>query len=144
MPPKARRWVPSGQGSGFAILPAMKRKTPQRNLLFCLFAFIVASAPLRAQEAKEEAATAPVRVEGRRLFEVTASGTATATQRAARINRRLQQLVERPRAVPPFTPRDVLLSANAASFGPKRAARQGKRIAPQRTSVALAGYFNAR
>jgi len=80
-----------------------------RNPCLWLFALVIMLlSPLRAQEASEEKTTAPVRVEGRRLFDVTGSGESTAAQRAARINRRLQQLVERPSAVPPFTPRDVL------------------------------------
>jgi small conductance mechanosensitive channel len=71
----------------------------------------VAFGPADAQTTGEESqvmATAPVRLEGRRLFDVTASGDATAAERAARINRRLQRLVEREEAVPPFTPNDVL------------------------------------
>jgi hypothetical protein len=83
-----------------------------KYLCLALLLVLAVLAPARAQQAApsagDEPSAAPVRVEGRRLFDVTASGEATASQRAARISRRLGQLVEREEAVPPFTPRDVL------------------------------------
>lgn len=51
---------------------------------------------------------ATVSVERRRLFDVVASGTTTAQQRASRINRRLQNLIEGDQEVPPFSPKNVV------------------------------------
>jgi hypothetical protein len=58
--------------------------------------------------AATDTTTAPVRIEGRRVFEVSGSGASSATERVARINRRLQGLIERDELVPPFTPQDII------------------------------------
>jgi small-conductance mechanosensitive channel len=50
---------------------------------------------------------APVEVEGRRLFDLGPSASVSALQRAARVNRRLQNLVEGEADVPRFSPDDV-------------------------------------
>ena len=50
---------------------------------------------------------APVKVENRRLFDVGPSSDASASQRATRINRRLQNLIEGEADVPVFTPEMV-------------------------------------
>lgn len=46
---------------------------------------------------------APVTVEGRRLFDIGSSASASAGVRAARVNRRIQNLIEREVDLPPFT-----------------------------------------
>lgn len=50
---------------------------------------------------------APVRLEGRTLFEVTENGDETAAERANRISRRLQTLVTRDETVRPFGPGNI-------------------------------------
>lgn len=50
---------------------------------------------------------APVQVSGRTLFDVTGNGRLSAVERANRINRRLQTLIERNDPVRPFGPNDV-------------------------------------
>lgn len=50
---------------------------------------------------------APVRLEGRTLFEVPAGDGLSASDRAARISRRLRGLLERPEPLTPFGPDDV-------------------------------------
>lgn len=53
--------------------------------------------------------SAPVRVENRRLFEVIGTEEMPAAQRAERINRRLQALIEREEPIPLFSAADVRL-----------------------------------
>lgn len=77
--------------------------------LFFLLAFVVPSyaqnlAPVPAANALE---VAPITVAGRRLFDVGPSGTSTALQRATRVNRRLQNLVEQEAELPTFSPDNV-------------------------------------
>ena len=50
---------------------------------------------------------APVRLEGRTLFEVAGTGGETAAERANRISRRLQTLISRTEPVRPFGPEDI-------------------------------------
>ena len=45
----------------------------------------------------------PVKVEGRRIFDVTSTGALSATDRADMINRRLETLIAQPEDIPPFT-----------------------------------------
>jgi len=77
---------------------------------FLAFLLVVSlCAPLRAQNAPSAPSleVAAVQVENRRLFDVGASGTTSAIQRAARINRRLGNLIEREADLPVFSPENV-------------------------------------
>lgn len=58
--------------------------------------------------APADTAYAPVRVEGRTLFEVMGSQGLTAAERADRINRRLNSLIDRAEPVRPFNTQDVV------------------------------------
>ncbi len=51
---------------------------------------------------------APIKLQGRKLFEVAGYGQLTAIQRAARINRRLESLIARTQEVPPFSAKDLI------------------------------------
>lgn len=79
-----------------------------RFLLLCLLA-LSEVAPSRAQNATpvENSEAAPVRVEGRRIFDVGPRGSASGVQRASRIERRLNGLIESETPIPPFSPSDV-------------------------------------
>ncbi|MGV3720122.1 MAG: hypothetical protein ACO1SX_04355, partial [Actinomycetota bacterium] len=53
------------------------------------------------------ASYAPVRLEGRALFELPAGDGLSASDRAARVARRLRGLLEREEPLPPFGPDDI-------------------------------------
>ncbi|HTE20483.1 MAG TPA: mechanosensitive ion channel domain-containing protein, partial [Armatimonadota bacterium] len=66
-----------------------------------------APAPKTSAAAPAETAYAPVRLEGRKLFEVMGTGPLAAAQRADRIQRRLQNLITREEPVRPFNEQDI-------------------------------------
>ncbi len=81
--------------------------------------FITAVLPSRAQNgngnsqvngpsATPTAVTAPVKVEGRKLFEVLGSSGGTASDRASQISRRLAALIERQQPVLAFNEQDIV------------------------------------
>ncbi|RYZ89236.1 MAG: hypothetical protein EOP06_09625 [Proteobacteria bacterium] len=78
------------------------------TLLF--FSLCTALVPALAQTKPTPLAStdiAAVTVEGRRLFDIGPSETATAAQRATRINRRLQNLIDGEEDLPAFSPDNV-------------------------------------
>lgn len=87
------------------------RITMRIGLFLALFLGI--GAPLRAQNSLDLPALsssseiAAVKIENRRLFDVGPSGAVSASQRATRINRRLQNLIERESDLTPFSPDNV-------------------------------------
>lgn len=54
---------------------------------------------------------APVQVNGRVLFQIIGTDSADALRRADKVNRRLEQLIEREEDVPPFEPSDIKKTA---------------------------------
>lgn len=91
-----------------------------RVLWLALLVFCASSSPGNLPvHAQENAATsnetteasaipqAPVQVEGRVLFQIIGEDAADALRRADRVNRRLQQLIEREDEVPRFQPEDI-------------------------------------
>ncbi|MBW3637836.1 MAG: mechanosensitive ion channel, partial [Armatimonadetes bacterium] len=77
-----------------------------RFFLLLLCAFL--ATPMRAQNAASNE-VAPVRVEGRRFFDVGPRGPTSGAARAARIERRLRNLIESDAPITPFSPSDVRL-----------------------------------
>jgi small conductance mechanosensitive channel len=81
--------------------------------LICAMLFLI-SGVVCGQEAATNSDTeyADVRVEGRKLFEVIGVNGLTSVQRAARINRRLENLIGRSQSVRPFNQRDLVSRSN--------------------------------
>jgi small-conductance mechanosensitive channel len=80
----------------------------RKTLLF--FCLLIGLGPAQGQTQPAPAAStevAPITVEGRRLFDVGPTTGSTAAQRATRVNRRLQNLIEREADLPIFSPDNV-------------------------------------
>lgn len=71
-----------------------------------------AQAPAPALPPPAPNASAPVRVEGRKLFDVMGANGLSAADRADRINRRLTSLIARSEPVRPFNRQDILHQGN--------------------------------
>ncbi len=56
----------------------------------------------------DASAYAPVKVEGRKLFEIMGSRNLTATERADKVNMRLSNLISRSEPMPPFSQKDLV------------------------------------
>lgn len=69
-----------------------------------------------ASPATDSTAYAPVKIEGRKLFEVMGTAGLTASERADKVNRRLESLIARGDAVRPFDRQDLVTANNATTI----------------------------
>lgn len=74
---------------------------------FCCCGFLAVASVLQAQTTPASTSTATVRVDGKRLFEIGGAGGVSATDRAAKVMRRLESLMARSDKVSPPTIRET-------------------------------------